>query len=274
MGFVPPTINSTNPAGSTAASGSAQNLPGGLQDGDLLILAVDTSSGVATPPTGFSILGSAVVWATGTSLYDFAIYTKTWHFGDATTFSLTTTGGGGYYFHVSRIHASGTISVQTDSTNHATSTTNTMPHFSPSIADSDLRLMYVLQSSGQGAVPATPAISPNNPSAQPMVKIGASAGVGWGHTSGGAALIWLDTYYGLWADPAGLDANDQANAVVSQGWLSRSICLTDGDDGYSGTKELDLQQGDPGITADTPQGNQTDALNAAKGRFVGGARIL
>ncbi len=274
MGFVPPTINSTNPAGSTVASGSTQNLPSGLQDGDLLILAVDTSSGVATPPTGFSILGSAVVWATGTSIYDFAIYTKTWHFGDATTFSLTTTGGGGYYFHVSRIHASGTISVQTDSTNHATSTTNTMPHFSPSIADSDLRLMYVLQSVGQGAAPATPAISANNLSAQPMVRIGAAAGTGWGHTSGGGAFIWLDTYYGLWADPAGLDANDQANAIASQGWLSRSICLTDGDDGYSGTKELDLQQADPNITADTPQGNQTDALNAAKGRYVGGARIL
>lgn len=169
------------------------------------------------------------------------------------------------------LKSSGTISVQTNQTNTGNTDPVIFKPFSPATTGSDLRLaLYIVGNSGGIDLTPWPTITPveGNATGRTFQKIDTSTVQ---NPAGGA-------YYSYWSDPSGADANNisvNCGNTVHPFWAC-SLTLTDGSsvNGLEDSHETELLLVDPGIGADMLQGNEAGALDAAKGRYVGGARML
>ncbi len=267
----------TSAALTVSAPSFVFTLPPGLQDGDDVWMCVGAggsgAASVTAASTGWTRLG-AETDRNSPSTTDAArfasIWRKTWHTGDPTTVTFTTNSAAmlatGFI-----VRGGAGVSPTTDVTAGPTSSVNAaIGAFSPVNVGTDLRLWIAWWGNSSTdfvtAVPS-PTASDTNPSKRGMQQLAVTNINNPGATSG-ACYVYFNTV------DTGADSGSSTMTLNSSDkWLTRSILLADSAAPSIGDIVV-VSQSDPGITADAIQGNETDALNAAKGKFVGGARIL
>lgn len=276
MGFLAPVSGSGLTSLSGTSGTTTVTLPAGVQDGDdvWVFLRTGANGGTAfTPPSGYTVQGSEFNEATLTGGNGrIAIYRHTWHTGDPKSVTFTHPSTPCWCCLI--VRSDGTPSVATDSLNSGNSSGDPeVTHsFNPTTAAHDLRIAVVTIAGSYISTPVLPVDAANDNS---------PVGGGHGWTFAGnfgsnfsfiaTGLVWVSTVGGATSDAGNMNWNEGA---ATKSWMTRAICLTDGGTDYTGSKEMAPNLADPAISADAIQGNLNDSLNAAKGRFVGGARLL